>query len=161
VKAKIWYYKSSQPGEMVIPAAEQPGEQPTEPLPGPSVVEPADPTDLIDDLMSGELPTPLIVTPSPAKRHAVVSNENADPDIVDEASCQVCHSSGNVSYWLGCGNKNPVTKRLDCPYWVHQKCIGLHFMNEKQLEKVPFFCPRHPPSTSKGKGKGKRVNRKL
>lgn len=57
--------------------------------------------------------------------------------------CRMCGAREDVSFWLGCGYRNPKTKKQDCPYWVHQNCIGLFYKQEGDLESVPFFCPKH------------------
>jgi hypothetical protein len=101
----------------------------------------------------------LVVTLSPAKRHHTVECDyDTGSDVDAGASCAVCHSTENISYWLGCGFKNRITNRETCGYWVHQKCSGLHFQIESQLAKVPFYCPNHGPPTAtskRGKGGGK------
>lgn len=92
------------------------------------------------------------VTPSPCKRHRSTNDIAAESEEGNANNCKVCGSSDSVSFWLGCGHKNRVTKRSDCPYWVHQACIGLHFTEQAKLNKVPFFCRDHiPKSTTKGK----------
>ncbi|XP_038058044.1 uncharacterized protein LOC119729522 isoform X1 [Patiria miniata] len=68
-------------------------------------------------------------------------------------SCRVCGSDANKSSWLGCDHRNARTKRLDCQYWVHQNCIGLYFERDGDLEKVPFYCPKHGPSQKAHKRK--------
>lgn len=91
----------------------------------------------------GQTSNAIPVTPSPVKPNRVVkSNVRAERNDV----CSICGESDERSFFLGCGHKNPVTKRADCGYWVHQNCIGLYFKEKEKLSKVPFYCHDHAPN---------------
>ena len=38
---------------------------------------------------------------------------------------------------------NPITKKLDCKFWVHQWCIGLYYKMEEKLKHITYFCEEH------------------
>ena len=56
--------------------------------------------------------------------------------------CQVCQKQEEHGYWLGCGHVNGKGEQ-DCEFWVHQFCVHLYYRNKKELDKVPFYCPKH------------------
>ncbi|VDI57097.1 Hypothetical predicted protein [Mytilus galloprovincialis] len=106
------------------------------------------------DAPAGEAPAPvqtgvLLVNPvaaSPAKRKVGPSLKAVVPTTkpkTNKKACRVCSISKETSFWLGCGYTNPRSKRQDCCYWVHQKCIGLYHRKKEELSKTPFFCPKH------------------
>ncbi|XP_071138371.1 uncharacterized protein [Mytilus edulis] len=106
------------------------------------------------DAPAGEAPAPvqtgvLLVNPvaaSPAKRKVGPSLKAVVPTTkpkTNKKACRVCSISKETSFWLCCGYTNPRSKRQDCCYWVHQKCIGLYHRKKEELSKTPFFCPKH------------------
>jgi hypothetical protein len=109
------------------------------------------------------------VTPSPIKRYRRADLDTPE-DSAPGSGCKICGEDGDISFWIGCGHKNPITKACTCQYWVHQNCVGLYFASQSKLGKVPFYCKRHAPEVieeedsddnakkakgKKGKGKGK------
>ena len=72
-----------------------------------------------------------------------VSTDQRSVSVSRPNACRVCGQDTDHSFWLGCGYTHPKTKRQDCKYWVHQKCIGLCYKKETDLGKVPFYCPKH------------------
>ena len=87
-----------------------------------------------------ELPEPSQVTPSPKKRKEIHARTKQTGKV---GGCRICGKSDNICFWIGCGHKNPVTKKLDCKFWVHQWCIGLYYKTEEKLKHVPYFCEEH------------------
>lgn len=65
--------------------------------------------------------------------------------VPDKLSCRLCGESEETTYFVGCSYRQPKSKRQTCSYWVHQGCIGINFKNKKDLEKLPYFCPKHFP----------------
>ncbi|CAC5362008.1 SHPRH [Mytilus coruscus] len=70
--------------------------------------------------------------------HATKTTKKAN-----KKACRMCGGTTELSFWLGCGYQNIKTKRQDCAYWVHQKCIRLQFKKKDELIKLPFYCPKH------------------
>ena len=125
---KEWKYKSqvpaiptpqAAPAEPAVQAA--PAPEPAQAAPEPAPAAPAPPT--------------------PNKRHRTVLPVAVAED--NQNACQICGQEEEISFWIGCGYKNRVTKRETCHYWVHQSCIGLKFKSREKLRKTPFFCPKH------------------
>ena len=83
--------------------------------------------------------------PKTPERHVEVENEATSANLPSstEVKCGICGSIENTSFWIGCGYKNPITKIKDCPYWVHQWCIGLYYQTESSLGRVPLYCEKH------------------
>ena len=73
------------------------------------------------------------------KRHSVLSIE----EDADEEVCCVCGEKGGVLFWLGCSYKHPKIGRQTCGYWGEQWCANLYFKNERDLNNLPYFCPKH------------------
>jgi hypothetical protein len=48
-----------------------------------------------------------------------------------------------LQYGLDADTKQKKSKKMSCPYWVHQKCISLCNKTEDQMAKVNFYGPEY------------------